>query len=233
MSCNGRCCHHYFVPVTGYDAWVIASELHLSMEQFLIFSPEKERGPTGFKLDRTGTTYILALNTQPAPQEKKPCIFLLTLPGGYGRCSIYSQRPLVCQTFPAVLLHGSVDIREDVICPDGTWNVASMNLPAWRLSLLRTEMESAVYCLVVGQWNECIESGAVDASYSILQYFAYVMNVYSKLDALRRDITKEEMALVIRTWGQEAVAEASPKPGLGFLERVEDTLTQFAKALAV
>ncbi len=230
-SCNGRCCHHYLVPVTGYDAWFIASELHLSMEQFLILSLEQERAPTGFQLDRTGATYILTLNTQQSTQDQKPCIFLLTLPYEYSRCSIYSHRPLVCQTFPAMLHHGSVDIREDVVCPKGAWNLATMNLPAWRLNLLRMEMETAIYRLVVRQWNECVEEASLDISYSPLQYFAYLMNAYSRLETLRHSKSKDEMAVILRTWGQQIAAEEAQKPWLDFLDHVQETLTEFSGAL--
>jgi Fe-S-cluster containining protein len=217
--------------VTGYDAWVIASKLHLSMEQFLVFVPEQAKTATGFQLDRTETTYIIALNKQPSPR-KKPCIFLLTLPNGYDRCSIYPHRPLICQTFPTLLRHGSVAIREDLICPKGAWNVASMDLPTWRLSLLRMEMESAVYRLVVCRWNECVEKEPADASYSIFQYFAYLMNAYSRLEMLRRDIPEEEITLIIRTWGQAATEEGQ-RPWQGFLVRAQEALAEFANALAV
>jgi Fe-S-cluster containining protein len=233
-GCNGRCCYHYFVPVTGYDAWIIASNLHLSMERFLVFLPEPERTAAGFQLDQTGTTHILALNKQPTARKKKPCIFLLTLPGGYARCSIYPHRPLVCQTFPAMLHRGAVTIREDRVCRDGAWNIAAMDLPTWRLRCLRLEMETAVYRLVVQQWNECVATGRPDATNSIFQYFAYLMNVYSRLEKLRRGIPEAEMALIVRTWGQRAgSADDGGTRWEGFLTSAQAVLAEFADALAI
>jgi len=229
--------------VTGCDGWVIASAQHLSMEQFLVFMPEEERTAAGFRLDRTETTYALALNKRPSRRKNKPCIFLFSLSGGYDRCMVYPHRPLVCQTFPASLHHGSVAIREDTVCPKGIWNVAAMDLPEWRLCLLRMEMESAIYHLIVSQWNECVEKGPSDASYSIIQYFSYLMNAYNRLERLRNSIPEEEMAAIVRRWGQQAVAppKGSPSKEVGrdedempwqrFLTRVQEELAEFATML--
>jgi len=243
-SCNGRCCHYGVVPVTGYDAWAIASAQHLSMEQFLVFLPEEER-TAGFRLDQTETTYTLALNKRPSRRKHKPCIFLFSLPGGHDRCMVYPHRPLVCQTFPAFLHHGSVAIRgEDTVCPKGIWNVAAMDLPEWRLCLLRMEMESAIYHLIVSQWNECVEKGPSDAPYSVIQYFSYLMNAYNRLDRLRNSIPEEEMATIVCRWGRQATApkgsssqevgrDEDEMPWQRFLTRVQEELAEFATMLPI
>jgi Fe-S-cluster containining protein len=243
-GCNGRCCYHYIVPVTGYDAYTIASAQNLSMEQFLTYVPEEKATAWGFCLDQTKTTYSLVLNKQRSRRKKKPCIFLISLPGGYGRCGIYPHRPLVCQTYPAVLHNGSVDIREDVACPKDSWNIAAMDLPTWRLSLLRMEMEYAIYHLIVSQWNERVKNGPAGGSYSILQYFAYLMNVYYRLEQLKHSISSEEMSLITRTWGQRP-PDASIQDAAGyeadqnqtswerFLDQVQQVIAGFAHTLSV
>ena len=50
QSCRGQCCRMYTVPLTGHDAFVIASELRLSLEQFAHLLPEPEPTATGVRL---------------------------------------------------------------------------------------------------------------------------------------------------------------------------------------
>ena len=50
QSCRGQCCRMYTVPLTGHDAFVIATELQLSLEQFAHLLPEPEPTATGVRL---------------------------------------------------------------------------------------------------------------------------------------------------------------------------------------
>ncbi len=221
-NCNGRCCYDYLVPITGYDAYVIASRSLLSMEQFVVVLPEETATPLGFVLDGSEQTYSLVLDKQRRSRAKrKPCVFLLTLPNGQGRCGIYSFRPLVCQTYPAMLHRGGVTVRDDVMCTKGSWNIAAMDLPEWRLSLLRGEMETAIYRTVVTHWNEGVRHGKVDKRHSPFEYFGYVMNAYSRIEAVRHTHAKM-MPDVVRQWG----SSVSPRPDWRrFLSAVDDTMS--------
>jgi Fe-S-cluster containining protein len=191
------------VPITGYDAHLIASQQLLKIEQFAVVVPEQQRSPLGFLLDAGAETFVLALDKNPrAHGQRKPCVFLLTLPGGGGRCGIYGIRPLVCQTYPAMLHHGSVAVRDDVICEKGSWNIAAMELPDWRLSLLRGEMENAIYRIVVAHWNQMVSEKPV-SDHGCPDYFVYLMEVYRRIDDVRQ-AHANVMPQIVRQWGSQA-----------------------------
>lgn len=228
-GCNGSCCYQYVVPVTGYDAWLIASALHLRLEQFLVVLAEPEPTPTGFRLDPTATTFSLALNKRAARGPKKPCIFLLELPDGYARCGIYTHRPLVCKAFPATLVHGSVALRDDVLCASAG-DVMATNLPACRETLIRSDVESAIYVRVVQRWNEAVKPNKPDAGYLLPLYFAYLMNVYTRLEGVREGV-HGGMAHMARTWGQGG-RDDRPGAPRDFLERVDKVVTDVGTSLA-
>ena len=144
-----------------------------------------------------------------------------TLADGQGRCGIYPHRPLVCRTYPARLHHGSVDVRDDAMCPPGAWNISGMDLPAWRMSLLRMELEWALYARVVERWNAFVASGPAAAAYALPVYCGYLMNVYARLEAARGEPAEAEALL--RRCG--APAEAGEEAlWQRFLTRAEDAI---------
>ena len=146
----------YTVPLTGHDAFVIARELRLSLEQFAHLLPEPEPTATGVRLAPDAHPASLSLRRatdEPAPHR---CVFLVTLDAGFERCGIHPQRPYVCRTYPARFRHGSVAIRDDALCPPDAWNISGLDLPAWRLTMLRQELEWTVYAYVVSRWNEAV-----------------------------------------------------------------------------
>jgi Fe-S-cluster containining protein len=209
-DCDGRCCYYRGVPVTGYDAYTIASTLKIGMEQFLVFWPERKQTDEGFKLQRAGPTFTLGLNKRHSRRKQKPCIFLIRLRGGTGRCGIYSLRPQVCQIFPAELRDGKVAWREKgLVCPKKTWNTENVNLAPWRASLLREELERAIHRAVVRRWNGLVESGP-EEGYCIEQYFAYVMEAYKRLERAREQVTAEQMAAMIELQSEIAPAPRGP-----------------------
>src|SRR5215213_103805 len=117
-TCTLGCCYRYDVNISGYDAWVIANGLQLPPGQFLSMVPEPSPTTRGVLLDRSGSTQQLVLAKRPTTQEHQPCVFLIELPNGTGRCGIYALRPLVCRTYPAYVRNGIVGRRDDVLCPD-------------------------------------------------------------------------------------------------------------------
>jgi Fe-S-cluster containining protein len=201
-GCNARCCYDYVVPVTGGDAYRISRGTGLAFEQFLVALPEAEATAHGFRLSEPATTYTLLLNKQPSRRKSKACVFLMELGEGCGRCGIYAFRPLVCQTFPAVLHHGSVDLRPDRACPQGVWNVAAMHLPAWRSELLRMHMESALYAMVVERWNGIVDALPEGQSRRLALYFSFVMQTYSRIAAVEGSVPAGEMERILLRWGQ-------------------------------
>ena len=219
QGCRGQCCRMYTVPLTGHDAYVIATELQLSLEQFARLLPEDPPTGTGVLLAPEAQPASLSLiraTDEPAPHR---CVFLVTLDAGFERCGIHPQRPSVCRTYPARFRHGSVAIRDDVLCPADAWNVSGLDLPAWRLTMLRQELEWTVYAYVVSRWNATVAEPVADAA-----YFAWLMDVYGRLEAMRAELAPGVFDDTVRRWLD--VSGSSPAPA--FMGRVEDVLRAVA-----
>jgi Fe-S-cluster containining protein len=181
-SCHVRCCFAYVVPVTGFDAWRIATELQIGLDQFLVAIPANEQQPTAFRLDLSGRFHAIALDKQEDDGEHdgdRACIFWYPLLEGYGRCGVYAVRPNVCRTYPAYLRDGAVHLRQDVVCPPRSWSLASLNLPAWRRNLLLGQLHDEAYASVVGAWNDHV--GETGTSYGLAAYYGYLTATYREL----------------------------------------------------
>ena len=216
QSCRGQCCRMYTVPLTGHDAFVIASELQLSLEQFAHLLPEPEPTATGVRLGadaHPASLSLLRATDEPAPHR---CVFLVTLDAGFERCGIHPQRPYVCRTYPARFRHGSVAIRDDVLCPPDAWNISGLDLPAWRLTMLRQELEWTVYAYVVSRWNDAVGEPVEPAA-----YFAWLLDVYARLEAMRAELAAGVFDDTVRRWLD--VSGSSPAPA--FMERVEAVMS--------
>jgi Fe-S-cluster containining protein len=206
-TCTRRCCHHYLVTVTGYDAWVIASGLRMAPEQFLVAVPQQTTNGRGFLLEAEGPTFEIALDKAAARTKEKPCVFWLGLPSGGGRCGIYSLRPFVCQTYPAFMQDGLVQRREDVLCPGTAWRDGTLQHPVWRDRVCRMQVELDLYSRIVERWNAHINGGGLG---SILGYYAYLMHVYERLNPVRRSVGDEEWVGVAEAWSAALQGGISP-----------------------
>jgi Fe-S-cluster containining protein len=222
-TCVGECCRRYFVNLNGHDVWTIATSLRLAPEQFIDLAQEDEPTGIGFRLDATKMTFAMVLNKRPGPDGVQQCDFLMNLGGGIGRCGIYPHRPAACRVFPAQLRHGAVAFREDVVCPKGSWNVAGIDLPAWRASLLRSHMEWAIYTSVVSLWNERTAGTPRGEMHTPSEYYSFLMERYDRLAGIERELTPPEMHAIVTGWGQRAGAVAET-PWERFLRRVESTI---------
>lgn len=195
----GACCRSYVVPVCGYDVWLISTRQHLGPEQFLFACPQQEPGPDGFRLG-DGPTYGLALDKRGPLRATQPCVFLLQLAGGNARCGIYAERPVVCQGYPMSMWRDAVIQRRDALCPPGAWPVADIGLQPWRDALQRLLMRFDIYHEVVARWNARVAAGAPCASFTLLEYFSYLLNVYDRLAALDDEIGAPALATVQTEW---------------------------------
>src|ERR1700674_3020357 len=187
-TCIGDCCRQYFVSLTGHDVWSIATGLQLSPEQFVNVAQEHEATGVGFKLDATKTTFSMVLGKYPGPDGRQQCTFLMNLGDGSGRCGIYALRPAACRVFPAQLRDGGVVFRDEIVCPKGSWDVAALDLPAWRTSLLRSQMEWAIYGSVVRHWNQQAVSTPRGEMRTPKEYYAYLLDRYERLAELERGL---------------------------------------------
>lgn len=223
-TCTGECCKRYFVNLSGFDVWKIATALQMSPSQFAVLAQEEEPSPVGFRLDSTKTTFSLVLDKRPGPDGVQQCIFLMNLSGGCGRCGIYPHRPAACRVFPAHLYHGAVAFRDNIVCPDGSWNIAGIDLPAWRKALLRSHMEWAIYAAVVSRWNEQARQTPRDETRTPAQYYTFLLDRYDRLAALERELTDRDMEQVVTGWGQRDRAESGAPAWEQFFGKIEATL---------
>lgn len=219
--CTGECCKAYYVSLSGYDVWTIATGLALAPEQFVEIAQEHEATALGFKLDATKMTFAMLLGKRPGPDGRQQCVFLMNVGNDIGRCGIYALRPSACRVFPARLRDNTVTFRENVVCPKGSWNVAGIDLPKWRTLLLRSRMERAIYASVVHRWNEHAEQTPRGEMRTPNEYYGYLMEQYARLTALERETEPEAMEAVINRWGQRDDATHGEAAWERFLSRAE------------
>ena len=206
-SCTKRCCSNYTVTITGYDAWLIGTGLRLSLHSFLVYVPLDDGIDRGFRLAPGGPRHDLALDKVGQYQKGNPCVFWVELAGGRGRCGIYGQRPFVCQTYPAYQQDGDVVLRDDVLCPAGSWNLTGMDLPLFRRRLHRFRMEQDVYAYVVSRWNAIVEAKGPQGLHA---YYTFLMNVYDALDRFRRTVPEQRLAAAVERWGRLDARQPNP-----------------------
>jgi Fe-S-cluster containining protein len=207
-SCRKRCCSSYTVSITGYDAWVIGKGLHLPLESFLVYFPVSEQNERGFLLEPGGQRHEIALDKAGAYQKGNACVFWVELAGGGGRCGIYAHRPMVCQTYPAYQQEEMVVLRDDVLCPEGAWNLVGMDLPVYRQRLSRFRMEQDIYAYIVTGWNQLVEGG--NRAYTVREYYAALMNVYEHLHRWMEHLAPAGQGRLLRTWGERHPSMPNP-----------------------
>lgn len=207
-SCTKRCCMDYTVSVTGYDAWLISTALQLPLESFLVVFPVSEPNDRGFLLEPGGQQYEIALSKVGRFQKGNPCVFWMDLKDGRGRCGIYPVRPFVCQTYPAHQQQGTVLLRDDALCPTGSWNLAGMDLPLFRQRLCRLRMEQDIYAYVVAGWNRDVEQGGRPRRTD--EYYAYLVNAYGQIARFRQRLPREVLARVVERWGERDASAPNP-----------------------
>jgi Fe-S-cluster containining protein len=199
-SCRKRCCASYTVSITGYDAWVIGKGLYLPLESFLIYFPVSEPNERGFLLEPGGPRHEIALDKVGAYQKGNACVFWVELAGGGGRCGIYAHRPMVCQTYPAYQQQEMVVLRDDVLCPQGAWNLVGMDLPSFRQRLSRFRMEQDIYAYFVAGWNGSLERSR--RRVTIREYYAALMNVYEKISRWSEAVSHNGGNKFTQAWGE-------------------------------
>lgn len=198
-TCSGACCRNYIVGVTGYDIWRISTTERLAPESYLIAGHQKEENSEGFLLDPDGRPFFLALDKRGRFHRYQPCVFLMDLASGNGRCGIYGHRPAACRVYPMTISRGEVRLAEHAICPPGSWSQAEIARPNWREAVKRTFVESDIYTEVVSRWNARV-AHSPGQSFTLNEFLSYLMNVHESLMRLEGEIGAEEMARVEATW---------------------------------
>jgi Fe-S-cluster containining protein len=219
-ACTKRCCSNYTVSITGRDAWVIGTNLRLPLESFLVYFPVGDQVERGFRLEPGGPRFEMALDKVGGFQRGNPCIFWIDLMNGRGRCGIYAVRPHVCQTYPAYQHGDLVMLRDDVLCPEGSWSLAGMDLPLFRNRLYEFRIEQDIYSAVVAAWNEYLEREGHGQRIDL--FYAHVMNAYDRIDRVRSILTPHAAARLLEAWGSRDASSPSPLlVNLGFPDIAE------------
>lgn len=221
-TCEGRCCRQYVVPVTCLDVHDLSRALALAPEQFAALVSDPETETDGIKLQAGGPGLSLVLHRHQHADDRQSCVFLVELPDGTGRCGVYAHRPSVCRTYPTAFHHGSVAIRPDVMCPKGSWNLAAMDLPSWRLGLLAFEMNHALHRIVVARWNELVDAGHSKHP-TAAGFFRFAMGACDELHDLRASYPPGALNRVVHGWGRLPSDEAHGVPEwVGLLHRAAE-----------
>lgn len=208
-TCHANCCSNLLVTINGFDAWRISRELELPPDQFLSFMRSTEPKAPSFKLDRGEEWWSLVLAKGKSRRKYRPCIFLVETPSGYRRCGIYALRPGVCQAYPLRRSRGVVALREDRLCPEKSWNLASMDLAPWRAAFLAHELEDLLYAQVLEHWNALMAIAPAGVRVHPLVFADYLMNVYDALRAVREELQPEWESL-LGYYAEATSREVSP-----------------------
>lgn len=203
LSCEGRCCTEYIVPLNGDDLWRIVQAQRLAPNLFVQREPEDRPTSTGFLLQPNGSTYTIALRHQYDRRNERPCIFLMHLRDGVQRCGIYAHRPIACQTYPMELHPHGVIPRQDMLCLRGSWAGVTANPGQWRERLIRQDAEWDRYAGVVQPWNTAVRLRPADRGCVFDHYLGYLVAAYDLLtmldkqtpDAGRLDAELAELAV--------------------------------------
>jgi Fe-S-cluster containining protein len=182
LSCEGRCCAAYIVPLTGRDVWQIVQGQRLDPELFVQREPEDYPTSTGFFLRPNGPTFGIALRHQYDRRNERPCIFLMHLRDGVRRCGIYAHRPRACQTYPMRRHAAGVELRNDMLCPGGSWAGIYQQPGEWHELLVTQDEEWEIYTGVVQAWNRAVGQRPADNGYVLDQYLGYLVAAYDELN---------------------------------------------------
>lgn len=184
LGCSGYCCTVYTVPVIGYDVWRIVQGQQLAPVLFVKCDLEDVPTNTGFLLQVPGPTYGLSLRHAPARHDEHPCVFLIHLREGVYRCGIYTNRPLVCQTYPIRMHEQHLFVRSDALCPPGSWANLEHGQAPWRERLQQRQAEWQRYGEVVKYWNTMVRASNTSSGFDLDQYLAYLVNAYDLINRL-------------------------------------------------
>ena len=245
-NCTKGCCKQYLVTVTGYDAFVIAKELQLAPEQFLMSVPQKDPTIRGFYLDSSQQRYDIALDkvgedASGQPSTDRACVFWVAFPSGVGRCGIYPYRPYVCQTYPAVLGHHTQNStyessslrREDVLCAETDWRDGRLQETTWHNRLVEMYFEFDFYAILVARWNHHVMHVKPKQMIPTITYYAYLMNMYTQLEPLRMQFEPQTWVHFCQIWLKVTQAQLDPMlepelindvPGMEFLRKAREIL---------
>jgi len=186
-GCNGQCCYAYRVPVTGSDVQRLSRGLLVPAETVVSFLPAEPGDRGAMRLDGSDQRWSLHL----LRREDGGCTLLVRLLDGTDRCGVYEHRPTACRTYPACL-RGGVALREDHVCPPHLCGFLDTPGRTWWEALMQSEAEWDLYDAVTAVWDARIEADPPVDPVAPGVYFAWLAEVYGRIDELWADLDPAE-----------------------------------------
>jgi hypothetical protein len=175
LGCREKtCCHTTRVIIGGRDLWRIVGAMELAPWDFTQYAEAIAGAIDGFQLEPGGPAYQVMLTKRGRPGPKgAPCIFLWKLADGHAQCGLGSLRPMVCQSYPALLV-------DDLLCADGSactcrrWSTLDLDAERDRALVDQLLAEAAEYAEIVAAWN-----AGLDGPRSYVDYCRYLVDAYA------------------------------------------------------
>lgn len=203
--CTGACCHRYLVNLCGYDVWLVATQLRLRPEEFVVAFSHADPQLGGFQLQRGGKSHGLALDkrrwgSRGKASQRGPCIFLTRMTNGIERCGIHAIRPVACRVYPMSMRNDELTQRSDALCPAGSWVLSEQQKTEWHRWVNHGRMQFDIYAEVLSRWNARVDAAAETAYFSILNFLAYLLNAYDRIERVVERLDTAEMDEIVATW---------------------------------
>ena len=240
-NCTGACCHRYVVNLCGHDVWLISTQLRLRPEEFTVVVSQDNASLGGFRLEPNGKNYGLGLDkrrwgSRGKVTQRGPCIFLIRMKTGVERCGIHAIRPVACRVYPMSILNDELKQSPQALCPAGSWVLDARQELEWRRSLNSGRMQFDIYSEVLARWNERVDAAPAATHFSILEFYAYLLNAYDRIERLTARIDAGEMDEIVATWPKlprtdllmtNARASREVPSWLRHLDAIQDVLGDF------
>ena len=181
LSCREKsCCQSSRVFITGLDMWRISEALELAPWDFTMYTDAVEGAPDAFQLSCDGPFFqvILGKRGETGPQGAA-CIFLWKLADGHAQCGLGALRPLVCLSYPAVLIDDILRVDESR-CSCRRWSLVDLDADS-EMELIEQLMdEKAKYSEIVVAWNQQLRG--IAGAQAFRDFCAYVLQECSRRD---------------------------------------------------
>jgi Fe-S-cluster containining protein len=187
-GCNGHCCSVYRVGVNGNDTQRIARSLLLPVESFAGLMPVDPGARGAVRLDDSEQHWALELHHR----DSGPCVLLVELLDGTGRCGVYEHRPGSCRVYPATYDGERTLMREDAMClARGGCGFADRPLQEWTALLYDTEWEWAVYQAALSGWDIWRDGPTTPQT-----FLGWLAETYRRLDDIAPEDRLEHAAAI-------------------------------------
>jgi len=212
--CPQHCCNQLDVHLTASDIARLAWRLDLPGEAFVDLAVTEGSTPDSFLLAPTGPEYELLLARRSGDGDgPAPCVLLLVLLEGSGRCGAYEHRPRVCRTYPFFLEGDLARVDADHLCPEEALDPARVDAAAMRLELMRKTAERDVHRRLLDGWNRTVASAPDDTVRTVGDLLEHLFAAEARTAPALAPVLEDEALL--EAWCEASLAVHSPLSPLG------------------